>query len=35
MISSILLETPIEFEAGTVTLRLDRKIEVKLSPEEA
>lgn len=34
MISSILLETPIDYEAGTVTLYLDRKIEVKLSPEE-
>jgi hypothetical protein len=35
MISSILLETPIDYEAGTVTLHLDRKIEVKLTPEEA
>jgi hypothetical protein len=35
MIRSILLETPIDYEAGTVTLHLDRKIEVKLSPDEA
>ena len=35
MINSILLETPIDYEAGTVTLHLDRKIEIKLAPEEA
>src|SRR5262245_28084958 len=35
MIDAILLETPVDYEAGILTLRLDRKIEVKILPEEA
>jgi hypothetical protein len=35
MINQIILETPIDYQAGVVTLRLNRTVEVKVSPEEA
>jgi hypothetical protein len=35
MIGTILLETPVDYETGVLTLQVDRKIEVKILPEEA
>jgi hypothetical protein len=35
MIDTILLETPVNYETGVLTLQLDRKIEIKILPEEA